>query len=105
MKRDPEDYIRRNPRAFDPARLHLKIRVILLEPMTQADAERALRQTIDEGELAPGIEIRWVDWRKGDEGRIRSGRLDDERIMGALMDFWGAINSAPSTRFAPVKGE
>lgn len=82
--------------------LHLKLRVVVQHPMRASTARRLLQRAIDTGRVPAGIEIRWMDWSKGDEGRARSGRIMSRQVRGALREFATAMFRGRQ-RFAKVR--
>lgn len=103
MRINPARYGGRRPRGLvDPRRLHLKLRVILTHAM-RADTARALvEEAVETGKVPPGIEIRWLDWRKGDGGSARAGSVMPADLRGALRKFYAALTDG-ETRFARVR--
>lgn len=77
------------------SRLHLKIRVILLRPMTVGEARQKLQRTVRTGIVQEGIEVAWIDWRKPETaGRAGRGTYLGEDAKYALADFYNAIHHA-----------
>lgn len=84
--------------------LHLKLRIVLTRAMPAEEARLLLHRAVETGTVPPGIELRWIDWEKGTEGRVNSGVLTGH-LRQALADFYGAITHARTrTRFERVDG-
>lgn len=75
--------------------LHVKIRVILTEPMNVGEARQKLQRTVRTGIVQHGIEVAWIDWRKTSSAGVAGGgtylRADAVTALGA---FYGAIHDA-----------
>lgn len=91
----------RGHRRRDTRPLHLKIRVRLRRPMTEAEMLALVERAVSSGVVPPGIEIRWIDWAKGTGRSANSGRLPDP-VYKELRDWYGLI-SKTALRVAPVK--
>jgi len=92
----------KNPRKEKDIRpLQLKIRVVLTQRMTKDQARALLERAVSSGVVPPGIEIRWIDWRKGEHGQANTGRIP-EPVHDELRAFYGAIIQG-ETRFEKVR--
>lgn len=100
MRLRSERYLPNRRSGIDPRPLHLKIRVILTRPMTQAQARALMERAIESGVVPPGIKLSWLDWAKGQGGTASTGTLDPV-TRKALRDFYGAMTKG-ETRFARV---
>lgn len=80
-------------RRIDPRSLQLKIRVRARKGLitSKEDLIDAIESTIATGIVPDGIEIHWIDWRKGEGSSSKSGRLTDE-LATELAAFWLAIS-------------
>lgn len=85
----------------DPRKLHLKLRVIVTKAMPVEVARLLVRRAIETGDIPSGIELRWIDWAKGEEGQATEGTLT-RRLRKALGDFYGALTKG-QTRFEGVR--
>lgn len=79
-------------RRHDPRPLMLKIRVVPTRPMRKSEMFRLVETAFRRRLVPEGIDIRWVDWQKGTEGRA-SGRISDD-VAAALADFHAAMRHA-----------
>jgi hypothetical protein len=69
----------------------------------RAETARALvQQAVETGIVPPGIDILWLDWRKGDGASATSGEVMPENVRSALRRFYAALTDG-ETRFAQVK--
>lgn len=91
--------------------LHLKLRVVVLEPMTEAEAVRKLKDAARTGIVPEGIDIAWIDWARP-KNMMRPPAIaanaprskwaeDGARYLGedahlALVSFLGAIKHSKS---------
>lgn len=98
-------YLKQERRRPDRRPLHLKLRVKVTRRMKAHTARRLLDRAIQTGIVPAGIEIRWIDWEKGDEGRASSGQVMGREVRAALRGFYGALMAGHSTRFAKVREE
>lgn len=72
--------------------LHLKLRVRLTDHMSRREAMRRLRRTVETGVAQRGIEVSWIDWESGEEGKLRGGQYKTPaKVRQALRDFYDAI--------------
>lgn len=80
-------------------RLHVKIRVIITRPMTQATAEKLLRRAIRTRYVPEGIELAGVDWAQTERGfgTVASGEYVGDEMYDALLDFYTAVTH-PNTK-------
>lgn len=101
MKIVASRYQRRRATDADP--LHLKIRVRILRPMTQTQAESLLARAVASGVVPSGIEIRWLDWEKGTGGTARSGTITGP-VFHQLRTWYGAMTKG-TVRMAKVRRE
>lgn len=85
--------------SYDPRKLHLKIRVRTTRPMSATTARLLLERFLQTGRVPAGIEVRGIDWAKGNTG---SGRVPPSELRRAIRMFSGAIDAAPTKRFALV---
>lgn len=92
---------KRRAGTLDRRPLQLKIRVVTTTPQTAETTRLLLHRAIETGIVPPGIEIRWLDWEKGEHGRANRGRMTS-RLRKALRDFYGAITGG-DTRFERVR--
>ncbi len=77
------------------SRLHLKIRVRVLRPMSVGESRDKLQRTVRTGIVQEGIEVAWIDWRNPDKaGHAGGGSYLSEDAKNALADFYGAIHHA-----------
>lgn len=86
--------------------LHLKLRVRLTERMSRREAMRRLRRTVETGVAQRGVDVSWINWESGEEGRIqRDGRYrTPAKVRQALRDFYHAITHGGSdVRIARVE--
>ena len=76
--------------------LHVKIRVVLTRRMTVGEARKKLQRTVRTGIVQEGIEVAWIDWRKGLDtaGAARGGTYLGGDAHEALAAFYGAIHDA-----------
>lgn len=86
----------------DSRRLHLKLRVVLTHAMRAETARALVDQAVDTGIVPPGIDILWLDWRKGQGGTARSGEIMHSDMRKALRGFHAALTDG-ETRFAQVR--
>ena len=75
-------------------RLHLKIRVVLLRPMSVGEARQKLQRTVRTGIVQEGIDLAWIDWRNPDAtaGMSPHGTYLGEDARDALGSFYAAIH-------------
>lgn len=77
----------------EPRQLHLKVRVIVTEPMTVGTMRSKVRRTLRTGIVQRGIDIAWVNWRRlGDAGHAKGGTYLDDEALEALREFYGLIH-------------
>lgn len=76
------------------ATLHVKIRVVIKRRMSVGEARQKLQRTVRTGIVQEGIEIAWIDWRKGynSAGVAKGGTYLGDDAKEALADFYGAIH-------------
>jgi hypothetical protein len=77
MPRRMDDRARWGKPEHEP--LMLKFRVIALRKMRKSEMVRKLREAVRRGVVPEGIEIRWMDWAKGEEGQLREGRIPEKQ--------------------------
>lgn len=78
--------------------LHVKVRVVLLRPMSVGDARAKLQRTVRTGIVQEGIDLAWIDWRRtGSAGHAAGGTYLRDDALEALRNFYGAIH-APDTQ-------
>ena len=89
----------RNPRQRDPRKLNLTIRLIAPKGTPRDVLLAALDKSIRyESVQAPITEIRWMNWKKGEEGGpVAQGAYVPPQLWAALKDFYAAITH-PRTR-------
>lgn len=102
MKINPRRYGARPRSLVDARRLHLKLRVVLTRSMRAETARALVAQAVETGIVPPGIDILWLDWRKGDGGSATSGEVMPDDMRAALRRFYAALTEG-ETRFAQVK--
>lgn len=68
----------------------LKFRLIPLRRMTVKEAYAKLRQAVRTGYVPEGIEVRYMDWASGREGRLSEGRIDG-KLLEDLRVFYHAM--------------
>lgn len=88
-------------RRRDTRPLHLKMRVRILRRMSQAQMLALVERAIASGVVPPGIEIRWIDWQKGEGRYANEGRLPDP-VLDELRAWYGIMQKG-AVRVAPVK--
>ena len=72
--------------------LHLKIRVVLTEQMTKADAKALIWKSVRTRIIQKGIELAWIDWSRAEaHGPMQSGEYIGDDAHDALVDFYYAI--------------
>jgi hypothetical protein len=74
----------------DTRPLHLKFRVVVTKRMRMRTMQKLLQRAVSTGIVPAGIEIRWIDWSKGHEGRANEGRLP-EPVHDDLQVWYGAL--------------
>lgn len=75
------------------SKLHIKIRVIVTEPMTVGEARQRLARTVRTGIVQKGIELAWIDWRDPTTARrTRGGTYLGDDALDALREFYAAIH-------------
>jgi hypothetical protein len=79
----------------------ITIRVRVMQPMTLGQVRLLLDEAFETGTVPPGIEIRWMDWERGIEGRMAQGQITG-RIRKALGDL-RRLYAASEKRFARVR--
>lgn len=89
----------RKPRARDPRKLNLTIRLVAVKDTPRAVLIDALERSIRfQAVQHPISAIHWVNWRKGEEGGpIHSGQYVPPQMWDALKDFYAAITH-PKTK-------
>ena len=90
------------PRALDPRPLYLKFRITVKAKMTRDDVLKELRRIARTGYSSGKIEVRWLDWQKGNEGHINEGRIEDEDVLSELRLFYGALAHGGNVRVESV---
>lgn len=88
-------------RRYDPRPLMLKIRVVPTRPMRKSELFKLVETAFRRRLIPEGIEIYWVDWQKGREGRINEGRISQD-VADALANFHAVMKHA-STEFRVEK--
>lgn len=61
--------------------------------MPKSEAVRKLHQAVRTGFVPEGIEIAYMDWAKGTEGRVREGQIDGDMLMD-MRAFYGAMRQS-----------
>lgn len=78
--------------------IHIKIRVVLLRPMSVGEARQKLQRTVRTGIVQEGINLAWIDWRRaGTAGVAPGGTYLGSDAQAALTAFYGAIHD-PETK-------
>ena len=80
---------RRGP---DKRPLMLKFRVVPTRTMRKSELLRLLQRAVRTGVVPDGIELRWMDWAKGEEGRQNSGQIPGN-AWAELRSFYGAMTN------------
>ncbi len=88
------------PRRYDPRPLMLKIRVVPTRPMRKSELFKLVETAFRRRLIPEGIEVHWVDWQKGKEGRAQ-GRISGD-VADALASFHAAMKHA-ATEFRVEK--
>lgn len=80
-------------RKIDPRPLQLKIRISARKGLiqTREDLLDLIESAIATHEVPEGVVIRWIDWKKGTGGKVRSGHIEEE-VVKALEEFWLAVS-------------
>ena len=75
------------------SRLHIKIRIVTLRPMSLGEATEKLRRSVRTGIVQEGIRLAWIDWFDPESaGAADSGTYLGDAAQEALGAFYGAIH-------------
>jgi hypothetical protein len=82
-------------RKVDQRVLQLKIRITAPEGTirSEEDAMRLISKAKRGISLPPGVQVQWIDWRKGTGGRATAGMVERRDVQDALGLFWAALTS------------
>lgn len=77
--------------------LDIKMRFTVTRRMSKDDALKAIHRTIKTRIVQEGIELNWMDWKRGEGGRGKEGEYLDADAHDALVNFYYALTD-PETR-------
>ncbi len=84
-----------------PRPLMMKFRIRPTKRMRMSTAMRLLKQAVRTGIVPDGIEIAWMDWEKGSEGKLNAGQIPGDQWQ-ELRNFYGAMAAVDQFRVARV---
>ncbi|MEE8177719.1 MAG: hypothetical protein V3T65_06970 [Acidobacteriota bacterium] len=71
--------------------MYIKIRVVLTRPMSRAEAIKLARRTVATRIVPEGLELAWIDWRRGRGYTAEEGSYIEDEAYDALVDFYGVL--------------